>query len=238
MSEPLLRVSNISAGYGRKIVIRDVSLEVPEGGAVGIVGPNGHGKTTLLNCVSAFVPLLGGEIRLGGHRLDGKPPHRVVEYGVVHIPQDNRIFPEMTVHDNLMMGAYLRKSQKDAPERLRYVLTLFPRLEERQKQVASTLSGGERRMLSIGRGLMTGGRLLMIDEPTLGLSPLMAETIYGTLSRLREEGYSILLVDENPMRITEIAEQVYLLDDGSFVWSGNSSELEHSSELLETYLGG
>ena len=121
---PLLRVSNISAGYGRKIVIRDVSLEVLEGGAVGIVGPNGHGKTTLLNCVSAFVPLLGGEIRLSGQRLDGKPPHRIVEYGVVHIPQDNRIFPEMTVHDNLMMGAYLRKSQKGAPERSQVRLNL------------------------------------------------------------------------------------------------------------------
>ncbi|MSO70004.1 MAG: ABC transporter ATP-binding protein [Alphaproteobacteria bacterium] len=233
----LLAVEAISAGYHGQPVLRNVSLDVPEGATIGIIGPNGHGKTTLLNCISGLVPLMAGDITFDSRSLAGLPANRVVECGVVHVPQGDRIFPDMSVRDNLVMGAYLPKAYKKLAENLSKVFDIFPKLRERQSQIASTLSGGERRMLGIGRGLMAESRILLIDEPSLGLAPIAADLIYDVLRRLKAEGRTILLVEENMSRIMDFADDIYLLDHGEIVWSGKPDELQRRTEVLETYLG-
>jgi len=234
----LLQVRNLEAGYGGQKVLRGVSLDVPDGALVTLVGPNGHGKTTLLRCISGLTRPSAGEIIFDGRPLTGQKPHQIVARGVIHIPQGDLLFADMTVYDNLLMGAYLPAAYARAKSRLGEVFALLPRLEERQGQIASTLSGGERRMLSIGRGLMAGGRLLLIDEPSLGLAPLIIEQVYEVISRLRQLGVSILVVEENVSRSLGIAERVYLLDDGSVVWQGAPDEVAANEGLMATYLGG
>lgn len=234
----LLEVDGITAGYHGQPVLRGISLEIENGATVGIIGPNGHGKTTLLNCISGLVPLMEGDIRVDEQSIKGLPANRVVERGVIHVPQGDRIFPEMSVRDNLIMGAYLPAAYREVPRRLPEIFEIFPKLQERQSQIASTLSGGERRMLGIGRGLMADGRILMVDEPSLGLAPIAVDLIYDVLRRLKSEGRTILIVEENISRIMDFADRIYLIDHGEIVWSGEPDELHGRSELLETYLGG
>jgi branched-chain amino acid transport system ATP-binding protein len=191
----------------------------------------------LLKCISGLVAPRAGDIVLDGEPLSGLRPHQVVERGVHHIPQGDLIFPDMTVYDNLMMGAYLPLAYSKARARLEEIFALLPRLKERQQQIGSTLSGGERRMLSIGRGLMGGGRVLMIDEPSLGLAPLVIDQIYDLILSLQKQGLTILIVEENASRLVGIADRVYLLDDGKLVWQGTSQELQASEGVLATYLG-
>lgn len=238
MAEPLLEVRSIHAGYYGRSVLRDVSLSVDEGSVVGIIGPNGHGKTTLLHSISGLIPISAGEIRFAGASLKGRSVESIVGLGIVHIPQGDMIFPEMTIRENLLMGAYLPKAAAEASTRLDAVHALFPALLERRNQIASTLSGGERRMLGIGRGLMADGRILMVDEPSLGLAPIAVDLIYDVLRRLKAEGRTILIVEENISRIMDFADRIYLIDHGEIVWSGEPGELHGRSELLETYLGG
>jgi branched-chain amino acid transport system ATP-binding protein len=238
MTESSLHIKKLKAGYGGLGVLRDISLDVRESSVVALIGPNGHGKSTLLKCISGLVKPSSGEITFGGQSLVGLKPHQIVERGVHHIPQGDLIFPEMSVYDNLLMGAYLPEAYSQTPRRLEEVFSLLPTLKERQQQIGSTLSGGERRMLSIGRGLMGGGRLLMIDEPSLGLAPLVIDQIYEVITRLQKEGSTILIVEENASRIVGVAERVYLLDDGKLVWQGSPTELEASEGVLATYLGG
>ena len=235
---PLLDIRSVEAGYGGQKVLRDVSIEVPTGAIVTLIGPNGHGKTTLLRAISGLVRLTGGEIRLEGQRISGCKAHQIVEKGVVQIPQGDILFTDMSVQDNLMMGAYPKAAYVNAPDRLRTVYSLLPRLEERQGQIASTLSGGERRMLSIGRGLMASGKLLLIDEPSLGLAPLVIDQIYEVIADLKARGITILLVEENASRVIGIADKVHLLDDGQIVWQGSPDEMEENQDILDTYLGG
>ncbi len=237
MVEHRLSVDAITAGYHGRPVLRDVSLSVPEGAVIGIVGPNGHGKTTLLRCISGMIPLSMGQILFGDQVLKGLAVEKIVELGIVHIPQGDLIFPDMTVRDNLLMGAYLPAAYANVERHLSEVESLFPILLERRHQATSTLSGGERRMLGIGRGLMCGGRVLMIDEPSLGLAPIVIEQIYEVLTNLKREGRTILLVEENATRIIDLADKIYLLDHGEFVWNGTSAELDERQEVLETYLG-
>ncbi len=238
MAERLLALEEIVAGYSSQTVLKGISLEVAEGSVVMVIGPNGHGKTTLLRCISGLVGLDSGAIRLAGERIDGKRADRIVADGVVHIPQGDLPFPDMSIGDNLLMGAYLRRGRADILRRLAEVYDLLPRLAERREQTASTLSGGERRMLAIGRGLMAGGRILLVDEPSLGLAPIVIEQIYGLLGDLKADGRTILLVEESAARATEIADEVHLLDDGRMIWSGLPGELLGRPEILETYLGG
>jgi branched-chain amino acid transport system ATP-binding protein len=234
----LLEVEALTAGYHGQPVLRSISLSVADGATVGIIGPNGHGKTTLLNCISGLIPLMDGDIRFDGASIRALPANRVVTRGVIHVPQGDRIFPDMSVRENLTMGAYLPAAYRALPERLATVYEIFPQLRERQGQVASTLSGGERRMLGIGRGLMTGGRILMVDEPSLGLAPIAVDLIYDVLRRLKRDGRTILIVEENISRIMDFADHLYLIDHGEIVWSGQPEELDRRSEVLETYLGG
>ena len=238
MAEPLLRVENITAGYHGQHVLRDVTLSVESGDVVTIIGPNGHGKTTLLRTISGLVRPTQGEIWLDGKSLRGLKVSSIVELGIVHVPQGDLIFPDMTVRDNLLMGAYLPAANAEADKRLHEIFELLPVLEERQGQVARTLSGGERRMLGIGRGLMTGGRILMLDEPSLGLAPIVMDQVYSVIVNLKEEGHTILLVEENISRVSEFSDTIYLLDSGRFVWEGAPDDLRLHQEVLETYLGG
>jgi len=238
MANPLLNVNGITAGYHGRPVLRDISLSVSEGSIVGIVGPNGHGKTTLLRCISGLVPLISGKITFGDEVMTGLEVEKIVGQGIIHIPQGDFIFPKMTIRDNLLMGAYLPAARANIEQQLEQVHGLFPRLLERRNQNANTLSGGERRMLGIGRGLMCGGRILMIDEPSLGLAPILIEQIYEALTNLKREGRTILLVEENATRAIDLADEISLLDHGEFVWSGSAGDLEERQEILETYLGG
>ncbi|WP_210211122.1 ABC transporter ATP-binding protein [Borborobacter arsenicus] len=184
---PLLDITRVSAGYGSFTVLRDVSISIRPGTVFGIIGPNGHGKTTLMNAISGFVRLSKGSIRLGGQRIDGLPPHRIAASGVAHIPQGDLVFPDLSVFENLSMGAYLERSAARQRERLDYVYSIFPKLGQRSNQCASSLSGGERRMLAIGRGLMGDSRLLLVDEPSLGLAPIIIEQIYEVLRVLKKK---------------------------------------------------
>ena len=237
MTEASLSVDAITAGYRGRPVLRDVSLTVPEGTVVGIVGPNGHGKTTLLRCISGMLPLAAGQILFHSKTLKGMAVEKIAELGIIHIPQGDLIFPHMSVRDNLLMGAYMPAAYAKVDQHLSAVEGLFPVLLERRDQTASTLSGGERRMLGIGRGLMCGGRLLMIDEPSLGLAPIVIEQIYAVLTALKREGRTILLVEENAARMLDLVDEIYLLDHGEFVWNGTPAEFEERQEVLETYLG-
>ena len=233
-----IELAGVSAGYGHQLVIRDVSLTVNEGELAALIGPNGHGKTTLLRAISGLVRTRQGAIALHGKRIDSLRPDEIVAAGIVHVPQGDLLFPDMTVIENLRMGAYLPDAGRQEARRLDEVLGLFPKLDERRNQVASTLSGGERRMVGIGRGLMAGGSLLMLDEPSLGLAPIVIDQIYAVITALRQSGRTIIVVEENATRIAEIADAVHLLDNGSFAWSGSGQELLSRPEVLATYLGG
>lgn len=233
-----LALANVASGYGQHLVIRDVSLSVPEGTLAALIGPNGHGKTTLLRTISGLVPCRAGSISFHGQRIDRMRPDEIVAAGIVHVPQGDLLFPGMTVLENLRMGAYLPAAARLEKQRLEEVFTLLPKLKERRGQLASTLSGGERRMVGIGRGLMAGGRLLMLDEPSLGLAPIVIDQIYAVIGALRSSGRTIIIVEENATRIAEYADRLHLLDNGGFAWSGSGAELMSSPEILSAYLGG
>jgi branched-chain amino acid transport system ATP-binding protein len=233
-----LALENVTAGYGPHLVLRGVSLDVEEGTLAALIGPNGHGKTTLLRTISGLVACREGSIGLGGQRIDRLRPDEIVNAGIVHVPQGDMLFPDMTVLENLRMGAYLPAAAKLEKERLEEVFTLLPKVKERHSQTASTLSGGERRMVGIGRGLMAGGSLLMLDEPSLGLAPIVIDQIYDVISALRRSGRTIVIVEENATRIAELADRLHLLDNGRFAWAGTGQELMSSPEILSAYLGG
>jgi len=237
VSEPLLVLEDVRSGYDDITVLQGISLDVPEGQVISVLGPNGHGKTTLLRTISGLLRLRGGAIRFDGKPIDGWRVDQIVGAGIVHIPQGDLVFPQMTVKENLYLGAYLPEAHKRRSAQLEHVYRLFPRLKERAGQIASTLSGGERRMLALGRGLMSRARLLMIDEPSLGLAPLVTEEIYDNIHRLKEEGYAILLVEENPERVLDTADHIHLIDHGAVVWQGSAAELGADDSILTTYLG-
>ena len=234
----MLEISGVSSGYGQHLVIRDVSLSIEQGQLAALIGPNGHGKTTLLRTISGLVRPKEGTISLAGKRIDGMRPDEIVAAGIIHVPQGDLLFPDMTVLENLRMGAYLPDAGRQESTRIDEVFTLLPKLKERQNQLASTLSGGERRMVGIGRGLMAGGKILLLDEPSLGLAPIVIDQIYAVISSLRKQGRTILIVEENATRIAEMADAMHLLDNGSFAWSGSGAELLSRPEILATYLGG
>lgn len=237
MNKPLLKLEGIQSGYDETIVLHGASLEVAEGKVSAVLGPNGHGKSTLLKTISGLLRARSGSMHFDGTSMLGKRADEIVKAGIIHIPQGDLVFPEMTVRENLLLGAYLPDAFKQRDRQFELVYKLFPRLKERSSQLASTLSGGERRMLALGRGLMSRARLLMIDEPSLGLAPLVIEEIYDNIQSLRDEGYSILLVEENPERVLDIADYIYLIDHGSVAWQGTAEELQTDDRILATYLG-
>ena len=232
----MLEVRNLSAGYGAATVLQDVSISVDEGKFVVLTGPNGHGKTTLLRVLSGLLPANKGEITFLGERLNGRSAAAIVGRGLVHIPQGDLLFVDLTVEQNLFMGAYLAEAWKGRRDRIRRVYELFPRLEERRTQQARTLSGGERRMLGIGRGLMSNAKLLMVDEPALGLAPVLVQEVYATLERISHSEATVLLVEETLANAREMADYVYLMDTGRIVHEGTMAEFG-ADVLSSTYLG-
>ncbi|KJC48705.1 leucine/isoleucine/valine transporter ATP-binding subunit [Bradyrhizobium sp. LTSP885] len=235
---PCLAVNGLVTGYDARNVLTGVSLSLKSGELVTVVGPNGHGKSTLLRAISGLLPVRKGSVSLNGNVISGLPAHRVAANGVIHVPQGDLLFAGMSVLENLLMGAYLDSDRAAVTRRLDEVFTLLPKLAERQTQIAASLSGGERRMVGIGRGLMMKGTVMLIDEPSLGLAPIIIEQIYDVITRLKASGRTILLVEENPARVADIADRIHLLDNGAFVWSGEPAVLLERDELLATYLGG
>ena len=238
MGESFLTLKNICCGYSGVDVIKGISFDIPRGAVIGFVGPNGHGKTTILRAISGLIRLRSGSIKLRGETISNLSADRVVARGVAHMPQGDLVFPQMSVRENLLMGAYLPAAHADSAKQLEYVYSLFPKLSERAEQLASGLSGGERRMLGIGRGLMIKSDLIMIDEPSLGLAPLIIEHIYDVIRALKAEGRTLIVVEENVSRLTDLADELHLLDDGHIVWSGGGEELMGDDVLMKTYLGG
>jgi len=234
----MLKVIDLHAGYGGSEVLHAVSLHVGEGEAVVILGPNGHGKSTLLRAISGLIRPTAGRVELDGRVISDLPPHEIVAAGIIHIPQGDLPFPELTVMENLLMGAYLSEAWQQRQQRLEQVFALFPALAERRNQLARSLSGGERRMLALGRGLMGKARLLMIDEPSLGLAPFLIDNVYETIREIKQQqGLAILLADENADHIAGLADRVYLLESGSLVREGTAEEMLRDEALLAAYLG-
>jgi branched-chain amino acid transport system ATP-binding protein len=234
----MLEVEALRAGYGGSEVLHSISLTVRDGERVALLGPNGHGKTTLLNTISGLITPYGGTVTFGGRRLTGLPSDQIVAAGVVHIPQGDLPFPSMTVLENLLMGAYVRSAWRERRRRLDEVFELFPGLAGRRHQAARTLSGGERRMLALGRGIMADARLLLIDEPSLGLAPTIIDAVYRMISRITGSGdRSLLLVEENAQRIDGLADRVYVLQSGAVVLEGEPRTLVSDPALLAAYLG-
>lgn len=233
-----LELKALRSGYGRRNVLFDITLNVGSGKVVGIVGPNGHGKTTLLRTISGLLPASSGEIYFKGRAIHGKSPHEIARLGMSHVPQGDLLFPQMTVWENLMMGAFRETDQARTKERLDLVVGLFPKLPQLEKKIVRSLSGGERRMVGIGRGLMASADLIMIDEPSLGLAPLVIDQVYDAIRKIRAAGVSVLLVEENPERAASMADYLYLVDNGSVKWQGDQEAFRSAGrELIQTYLG-
>ena len=236
-SDRLLVVSGLCSGYASRDVLRNVSFEVESGSLVSIIGPNGHGKSTLLKTISGLLRPTSGSVSFKGQMISEMSAPQIVAHGLIHVPQGDMLFPDMTVLENLQMGAYLTRPKSEKVIRLEEVYGILPRLAERRGQFARTLSGGERRMLSIGRGLMSGGQLIMLDEPSLGLAPIVIDQVYDVIEDLKRSGRTIVIVEENAMRIAEKADWLCLLDDGAISWSGSGEELLKQPEVIEAYLG-
>lgn len=238
MSEALLQATDVCAGYDGNRVLHEVTFGVAEGETVVILGPNGHGKSTFAQAISGSLPLDRGSVELCGTRIDTLTRAAIVHAGLVHVPQGDMLFPEMTVLENLYVAAgYRRDAWRTRKERLNEVFELFPRLEERRRQQASTLSGGERRMLALGRGLMTPSRLLVIDEPSLGLAPLVVDEVYRRIATIRDSGRSVLLIDESASHM-ELADRVCVMQSGQIIRELTVDEFNRDSELVETYFVG
>jgi len=233
---PLLDIRALKSGYGRVEVLRGVSLQVRRGEIVVLLGSNGAGKSTLNNTVSGLVPAWGGEVHFDGADLSGAHSRQVVLAGLIQVPEGRRVFPNLSVLENLELGAYARARERRA-HNLERVFAIFPRLAERRTQAAGTMSGGEQQMLAIGRGLMAEPRLLILDEPSLGLSPLLVEQLFTLIRTLHDDGLSVLLVEQNVGQSLEIADRAYVLENGRVRFSGLPSELLASDELRRAYLG-
>src|SRR5256714_11287529 len=233
----MLSLDRVSARYADFQALFDVSLEVKAGEAVAVIGPNGAGKTTLLRAISKLVDVAGGDIRLEGQSLARVPAHEAVGRGIAHVPENRRLFPRLTVEENLRMGSYPLSARKRFPERLDYVFSLFPRLKERRLQVAGTLSGGEQQMCAIGRALMSGPKLLLLDEPSAGLAPAVVQAIFDLVRRICAQGYTVLLVEQNIRQVLKVVGRAYLLEAGRIRLAGNSKEFLDSEEIRKTYLG-
>jgi len=235
---PLLEISGLDVRYGAIRALHGISLEVPDGSIVTLIGANGAGKSTTLRAISGLLTPVAGSIRFDGKEIAGLPAHRIVAAGLAHVPEGRLVFPELSVRENLLMGAYLRRDRKEIAADLSWVGDFFPRLRERLTQVAGTLSGGEQQMLAIGRALMGRPRCLMLDEPSLGIAPLLVETIFERLLSLnRERGMTMLLVEQNASLALKVSNYAYVLETGSIQLEGPSAVLRNNAEVKAAYLG-
>ncbi|MBI9073976.1 MAG: ABC transporter ATP-binding protein [Desulfatibacillum sp.] len=233
----MLRTTDLNAYYGQFHVLHDVSVHIKEKEVVVVLGPNGHGKSTLLKSICGLVDRVEGSILYKGQNITGRPAEKLVNEGVIYIAENRELFPEMSVLENLKLGAYSKNARSHEKKNMAKVLDLFPRLEERKKQMASTLSGGEARMLAIARGLMSHADFLCIDEPSLGLQPNLRVEVFNIIKEINKQGKSILLVEQNIPQIAELADRIYMLEEGQITFEGTAREALENDHLKEIFLG-
>jgi len=235
--KPMLQIKNLSAGYGGFQALFDVSLEVRAGESVAVIGPNGAGKTTLLRAISKLIGATAGDLIMEGERYNDRPAHEVISLGIAQVPEGRRLFPRLTVEDNLKMGAFLPAARAMYDQRLEMVYALFPRMKERRLQMAGTMSGGEQQMCAIGRALMSGPKLLLLDEPSAGLAPVVVQSIFEVIRKMSAEGYTVLIVEQNIQQVLKVVDRAYLLEIGRIRASGPAAELLASDDIRRAYLG-
>ena len=234
----MLKINDIDVYYGNIQALRNVSLEVTEGEIVTLIGANGAGKSTLLKTISGLLKPKKGSIEYLGSAIDGKAAQSIVKAGISHVPEGRRVFANMSVEENLELGAYLRKDRDAIKKDMEHVFELFPRLLERRKQQSGTLSGGEQQMLAMGRALMSKPKLIILDEPSMGLAPLMVQNIFNIIKQVNDEGVTVLLVEQNAHMALSVAHRAYVLETGNIVLQGTAQELQESEEVKAAYLGG
>ena len=233
----MLALSGVDAGYGTFQALFGCTLEVRTGEAVAVIGPNGAGKTTLMRVISGLIPARSGAMTMQDLDLVATPPHDIIRLGIAHVPENRRLFPRMTVEDNLRMGAYIPVARARFGERLEFVYDLFPRMRERRHQLAGTLSGGEQQMCAIGRALMSGPKLLLLDEPSAGLAPVVVERIFELIRVIRERDLTVLIVEQNVQQVLQIVDRAYVLEAGSIRMSGSARELSDNEDVRRLYMG-
>ena len=233
----LLELNDISVSFGKVAALRGVSMAVPDGSIITIIGANGAGKSTTLRAISGLTPLSGGDIRFQGERIDGLSPDKVVARGIAHVPEGRRVFPDMTVEENLRTGAFLRSDRQQVERELRNVFATFPSLHERRSRNARTLSGGEQQMLAIGRSLMAKPRLLLMDEPSMGLAPVIADEIAVIVGRIAKSGVPVVLVEQNAELALNLADYAYVLENGLVALHGEAGQLHDDDHVRAAYLG-
>src|SRR6516162_3980644 len=233
----MLELRSIDAGYGSFQALFGIDLDVRAGEAVGVIGPNGAGKTTLLRVISGLIRPSVGSIRMEGANVVKTPAHRIVGLGIAHVPENRRLFPRLTVDDNLKMGAFITEARDKYAERLEFVFDLFPRMKERRGQMAGTMSGGEQQMCAIGRALMSGPKLLLLDEPSAGLAPLVVQQVFELVKRIRASGLTVLIVEQNVQQVLHVVDRAYLLEAGTIRAAGTAAEMLQSDTIKQAYLG-
>jgi branched-chain amino acid transport system ATP-binding protein len=233
----MLSLKNVSARYGSVPAVNNISIDMAAGEAVGLLGANGAGKSTTLRAISGLVNLTGGTISFDGADITAMPPYKITELGIAHVPEGRQVFPEMTVQENLEIGAYVPAAKAERGRSLELVFGIFPVLAERRRQLAGTMSGGEQQMLAVGRGLMLKPRLLMLDEPSLGLAPVVTDMTFEKIREIHAMGTAILLVEQNVGRALTLVERAYVLESGSVIMHGASSELANNKQVQAAYLG-
>ena len=233
----MLELRTVDAGYGSFQALFGIDLDVKAGEAVGVIGPNGAGKTTLMRVISGLIRPSRGSIRMEGTDVVATAPHRIVGLGIAHVPENRRLFPRLTVDDNLRMGAFMQDARAKYAERLEFVFDLFPRMKERRSQMAGTMSGGEQQMCAIGRALMSGPKLLLLDEPSAGLAPLVVQQVFDLVKRIRGSGLTVLIVEQNVQQVLKVVDRAYLLEAGTIRASGTSTEMLATDTVKQAYLG-
>lgn len=233
----MLKVTDLQVYYGVIQALKGISFEVNEGEVIALIGANGAGKTTILHTVTGLINQKAGEIEFEGKDISHTPAYKIVAEGMAHVPEGRRVFAELSVYDNLMMGAYTRKDKKEIAETLAMVYKRFPRLEERKKQMAGTLSGGEQQMLAMGRALMSKPSIILMDEPSMGLSPILVNEIFDIIESISKSGTTVLLVEQNAKKALSIADRAYVLETGKIVTSGKASDLLEDDSIKKAYLG-
>ena len=233
----MLELKNIDAGYGAFQALFGISMRVNAGEAVAVIGANGAGKTTLMRVISGMLPASAGTMTMEGADLRATPAHSILELGIAHVPESRRLFPRLSVEDNLRLGAYIPSARAHFAERLEYVYGLFPRLKERRSQLAGTMSGGEQQMCAIARALMSKPKLVLLDEPSMGLAPVIVQQVFELVRRIRSEGYTVLIVEQNVSQVLKVADRAYLLEVGRIQRSGSAAELAASDDIRKAYMG-
>ena len=236
-TDAMLEIKGVTAGYGDFTALFDANIEVKAGEGVAVIGPNGAGKSTLMRAISGMIPLKSGEVVMEGQDTRSIAPHKIVELGIAHVPENRRLFPRMSVEENLRVGSYAPPFRNKFSERLEFVYELFPRMKERRDQLAGTMSGGEQQMCAIGRALMSDPKILLMDEPSAGLAPVIVQQVFDLIRRIRSDGLTVLIVEQNVQQVLKVVDRAYLLEAGSIRHSGSSEELLGSEDIRKAYIG-